>query len=144
MSDVEPLASFLRGHDEPCPICSYNLCNLEAQQCPECGARLSLTLKGAHALDVVWLAVIGFFTMIGTMMLLIGISILQGLVRGDDLAARTGPGVSFVVLTFMGPVFAIAIIFARRWLLRDIKGRVVLIAIPMAYFVGLCVLLYLL
>ena len=99
-------------------------------------------MKGAHALDVVWFSVIGFFATIGTMMLPVGIIILQGLVRGDDLAACPGPGVSFVVLTFMGPVFAIAVIFARRWLLRDVKGHVVLTAIPIAYLVGLCVLLY--
>jgi hypothetical protein len=144
MSESEQVDAFLQGRDEPCPICSYNLRDLRGHKCPECGARLSLTLKGAHALDVVWYAMIAFFALVGTMMLLLGVMILQGLLRGDEWSPRTGPGIAFLVVAFLGPVFGLAIVFARRWLLRDLKGRVVLVAIPLGYLATICILLYLL
>lgn len=40
---VETVA-WLRGRDASCPICSYNVRDVERAICPECGAALSLTL----------------------------------------------------------------------------------------------------
>jgi hypothetical protein len=36
------LQTFLAGRDSECPVCRYNLRDLQTQQCPECGSRLAL------------------------------------------------------------------------------------------------------
>lgn len=38
----EPLRTFLAGRDVPCPVCGYNLRDLEQERCPECGTHVDL------------------------------------------------------------------------------------------------------
>ncbi len=38
------LSTLLHNRDVPCPHCQYNLRNLTADRCPECGLPLSINL----------------------------------------------------------------------------------------------------
>ena len=39
------LLAYLGGHDEPCPMCEYNLRGLTGTVCPECGEALRLRVS---------------------------------------------------------------------------------------------------
>ncbi|MCH9058386.1 MAG: hypothetical protein IIB55_07145 [Planctomycetes bacterium] len=39
------LRAYLGGHDEPCPMCEYNLRGLTGTVCPECGEALRLRVS---------------------------------------------------------------------------------------------------
>jgi hypothetical protein len=41
----EFLRQFLAGRDVPCPMCEYNLRDLEGDRCPECGDQLTLEVN---------------------------------------------------------------------------------------------------
>ena len=44
--EVDPhLLLFLRGRDVSCPGCAYNLRDLTADRCPECGQQLELAMR---------------------------------------------------------------------------------------------------
>mgnify|MGYP006289825907 CR=1 FL=1 len=40
--DARLLQTFLADRDEPCPVCGYNLRQLQSDRCPECGRALQL------------------------------------------------------------------------------------------------------
>lgn len=50
------LASYLADRDVPCPSCGYNLRNLAASNCPECGEPLEVRLTPPNALNARYLA----------------------------------------------------------------------------------------
>lgn len=78
-SRAELLKRFLTDRDAACPLCGYNVQDLTASSCPECGARLELTLGMA-------VPRIGWF--IGG---LAGLSAGVGF-NGFNLTARLGEG----------------------------------------------------
>jgi hypothetical protein len=43
--DASMLTLFLAGRDQPCPQCGYNLRDLTATRCPECGEELVVRLQ---------------------------------------------------------------------------------------------------
>lgn len=43
-SDATLLRTFLAGRNHPCPVCGYDLCDLQSDRCPECGKTLRLTI----------------------------------------------------------------------------------------------------
>ena len=43
------LVAYLRDRDVECPICQYNLRNLQTDRCPECGEHLTIQLAPAEA-----------------------------------------------------------------------------------------------
>jgi hypothetical protein len=47
-AETQLLAEYLRGRDVACPSCRYNLRDLAAGRCPECGQRLALHLQLAE------------------------------------------------------------------------------------------------
>lgn len=49
-SDQARLAAHLKLRDTPCPACGFNLRDLSASRCPECGLELKLVLDGSEAL----------------------------------------------------------------------------------------------
>jgi hypothetical protein len=53
---VAHLLAFLRGRDELCPLCGYNLRDLTEARCPECRQDLALTV-GVTRLRFGWLIV---------------------------------------------------------------------------------------
>jgi hypothetical protein len=51
-SEQALLLTFLRDRSHPCPVCGYDLRNLDNARCPECGRELRLTvteLRPVHA-----------------------------------------------------------------------------------------------
>jgi hypothetical protein len=46
--ESELLRQFLHARDVPCPSCEYNLRDLPADRCPECGQELALRLQLAE------------------------------------------------------------------------------------------------
>jgi len=52
------LTQWLAEHDEPCPICGYNLRALTAGACPECAAPLRLGVTSPQQLLGPWLLAI--------------------------------------------------------------------------------------
>ena len=44
-TEADLLRQFLHGRDVPCPSCEYNLRDLPADRCPECGQELALRLQ---------------------------------------------------------------------------------------------------
>ena len=75
------LLAYLGGHDEPCPMCEYNLRGLTGTVCPECGEALRLRVSlsepkmAAYLCGLIGLSVgVGFsgiilaFGIVGTMM----------------------------------------------------------------------------
>jgi hypothetical protein len=93
---------------------------------------------------VTWHAVVAYFALVGSIPLVLGAGILKRMLRGDDWAARPAPTVALLLLGFLGPILALAVIRARRRLFRDLKGRVALFAIPITHFIALSLLLNLL
>jgi hypothetical protein len=47
-TETDLLRQFLHGRDVPCPSCEYNLRDLPADRCPECGQELALRLQLAE------------------------------------------------------------------------------------------------
>jgi hypothetical protein len=83
------LLEFLREHDAPCPVCSYNLKALTQPICPECGQELELTV-GATRPPLGWLLAAlapGFFSGISAVFLLV--PILGRLMFGDGKMSLT-------------------------------------------------------
>ena len=75
------LRAYLGGHDEPCPMCEYNLRGLTGTVCPECGEALRLRVSlsepkmAAYLCGLIGLSVgVGFsgiilaFGVVGTLM----------------------------------------------------------------------------
>ena len=54
--DSELLRGFLRDRDELCPSCRYNLRDLVARHCPECGEPLRLGVSSARSIDPAFIA----------------------------------------------------------------------------------------
>ena len=52
------LIQFLSERDASCPLCQYNLRNLQNPRCPECGMRLSLSVATAEPLMKPWLLLV--------------------------------------------------------------------------------------
>lgn len=46
--DERALVAWLAGHDEPCPVCSFNLRGVPGARCPECGSGLSLAVASVN------------------------------------------------------------------------------------------------
>jgi len=59
-SDAELLRQFLAGRDVKCAACGYNLRDLTATKCPECGSMLSLGMGPCEKRPRAWtFAVVG-------------------------------------------------------------------------------------
>ncbi|MCB9845733.1 MAG: hypothetical protein H6811_07085 [Phycisphaeraceae bacterium] len=64
--DDAALVRWVAGHDEPCPVCSYNLQDAPDAVCPECGVLLRLSVTSpATALGPLILGIVSFSVAIG-------------------------------------------------------------------------------
>lgn len=65
-TDEGSLGDWLARHDEPCPVCAYNLRGVRAAACPECNAPLTLGVRSPSAIAGPWaLALIAFSLALG-------------------------------------------------------------------------------
>jgi hypothetical protein len=46
-NDADLLRAFIAGRDVPCPVCQYNIRDLQHGTCPECGSDLRLQVGSA-------------------------------------------------------------------------------------------------
>lgn len=79
---THPLATYLANRDVPCPSCGYNLRNLAASNCPECGEPLELRLTPPNALNARYLACVlamgGAWSVMTTILALVTPAAVQG------------------------------------------------------------------
>jgi hypothetical protein len=55
-SDEEVVVLYLSTRDVPCPSCRYNLRQLTTARCPECGARLEMSIRAPVEGMGAWIA----------------------------------------------------------------------------------------
>lgn len=127
-NDDARLIDFLRNRDAPCPSCGYNLRDLTATQCPECGAPLRLGLIPAPKHREISALLAGLWTAFGVgwfcWMITLVLVIVEGrmpYIWGEPELTRVLRG---VLLYLMTSVF-VAPIAQWRWrsLLRLSLGR---------------------
>jgi hypothetical protein len=56
--DHELLRTFLEQRDAACPLCGYNLRQLQSSRCPECGRELRLTVGLAEPFLAAWIMLV--------------------------------------------------------------------------------------
>jgi hypothetical protein len=112
------LRAFLAEHDEPCPVCGYNLRGLTGEACPECQQRLVLRV-GLAAPDLVSfvLAVVGL-SACGVLA-----AFLLGTVLVVVVLERDWPSRSDSLFFIVWPAVALVVDGALVWLLLRRRGR---------------------
>ncbi len=105
VDDPELLLSMLAQHSLACPVCAYDVRSLNRPVCPECGARLRLSLGSPdlriHHLiaSLVGLALgLGFTANIGTML---AVQIVRGVGSGVTGAVVYATVTSVILLTLL-------------------------------------------
>ncbi len=53
-TDNDALSAWLDAHDEPCPVCRYNLRGVRSPACPECNTPLTLGVRSPRAIFGPW------------------------------------------------------------------------------------------
>lgn len=134
MSEDELLLAYVRERDTRCPLCGYNVRNLTAPRCPECGKALRLSVGLADPFLKAWIALSAAACLSAG----IGVFILVVLATGEPLPRfRSLLGAaSFYSFVAMIPVAAFALI-ARRSFLRLNRQTQIMIAVLVAGFVVL-------
>jgi hypothetical protein len=113
--DAAILREFLRDADVPCPLCAYNLRNLQSDRCPECGAELELRVGATNFRSGMLAACIS------PLMMLFGLTVLLGM-----LFARYGPpgrprdrwAYLLLIAGAVAGLLAVALYRRRRWYLQ--------------------------
>lgn len=143
-ADATAVIAWLDAHDEPCPVCGYDLRGLTEPLCPECGKplTLSVTARDLHRISS-WLIATGAITLgLG----FDAASVIVVLSRAVVNAARTGTPPApleirkLVILSILALISTIGIgvmlRLRRRWvLLPDSSKR--LYALALIAVVGL-------
>ena len=108
------LRAHLAGHDEPCPMCEYNLRGLTGTVCPECGEALRLRVSLSEPKMAAYLC--------GLLGLSLGVG-FSGLWFAFMVVAQLtfGAGVSrppYWILAVLGSQFVIEALAMWVWLVR--------------------------
>jgi hypothetical protein len=115
------LRSFLVDQDVPCPQCGYNLRNLRAERCPECGEQLVLRVNVAEPRQGALIAgLVGLSAgagLSGLLLIYIGIQVLY---RGRESWPEM---YRFVAITGGGFVVEGGALLLWLWLWRRIRRR---------------------
>ena len=122
----EVMLRYLATHDACCPQCGYELRSSSSSACPECGAELRLTLDGGPTFSIPWLALI-----IG-LALFAGNGIHRWIIESQHgfpnfwRVLQFEPNVHVsawrVVVHFFvlaSPILLVAVVCARRWIMRQ-------------------------
>ena len=105
--DHRLLQEYLSGRDVPCPTCRYNLRDLMACACPECGDALRLQV-GTTSLRVGLLLLL-----IAPLLVMVGIGVVFGLVAATDGLPR-GWGFYAIEITALLDLAACLAIYRTR------------------------------
>jgi hypothetical protein len=113
------LRAFLAEHDEPCPVCGYNLRGLTGEACPECQQRLVLRV-GPAAPDLVSfaLAVVGLSACGVLAAFHLGTLLVVAVLEGEWPSRRE----SFLLIVW--PAVTLVVDGVLVWLLLRRRGRV--------------------
>lgn len=77
------LEQHLAAHEDPCPMCGYNLHNLRGDKCPECGQELTLHIALAEPrLAAFYTGLVGLAAGLGFCSLVLVWGLLVSLFRG--------------------------------------------------------------
>jgi DNA-directed RNA polymerase subunit RPC12/RpoP len=132
-TDRDLLEAFLASRDIVCPRCSYNLRGSASDRCPECGARLALSLSiASDDPRTVWdglalIAVVLTGLYFATRILIDTTNLIAGALRGSTLAplrAELATNIAIeLVVTVIAVVWFILIIRNRAKRPRPIWAR---------------------
>ncbi len=109
----ELLRAFLKDRDVACPLCQYNLRNLTATACPECGKGIELAVKAREVSVQAWAVLTVVMSLpAGVGIIFLYMVIRQGLPDGNDLSP-------LLLITFIVTIpLAIAALLLRKKFLR--------------------------
>lgn len=138
------LRAHLAGHDEPCPMCEYNLRGLTGTVCPECGEALRLRVSLSEPKMAAYLCgLIGLSVGFGFS----GVFLVLGVV--GLLLEGSGGGFPYWVLVALLSQFVIEglamwlWLVRRNWIRRRSRGqRWMLAAAAWGCTIGFTVLLF--
>ncbi|MFI4897661.1 MAG: hypothetical protein ACIARR_07530 [Phycisphaerales bacterium JB059] len=114
MNDQETtlLSDWLAGHDEPCPVCRYNLRGVRAPSCPECNVAITLGVRSPSAIVGPWaLGLIAFS-------LGLGFDAVTGLFLIVPLVATAGEDPIAIALWVTMATLALGCALGLAWMLR--------------------------
>lgn len=135
----DDLIAFLRDRDVYCPLCSYNLRDLQSDRCPECGRELQLTIGLVEPYLRAWIALaVSLFAAGGVGIIFLFLVISQGLPDRESLGLR------LCILYFIAciPVAIVAIVTRRRFLRLERPTQTALAALAaLLTFVGFFIFL---
>ncbi len=113
--EPDEVVAYLRGRDAACPICDYNLRDIDEPVCPECGHRLELVISSPSLRTGPWtLAIIAPSLALGfdgvTLLIILIVAIISG-------GASLNPGAFFFILGLVTLTLISTITLA--WLIVD-------------------------
>jgi hypothetical protein len=126
------LLEYLRDRDVPCPLCGYNLRQLDSARCPECGREIRLSVNLAEPYLRAWLTTaIALCASAGMGVIVLMISFQEGLPP-----LRLPPSLVISLYSFMLSIpVAIGALWGRRRFMRLGRRSQGLIACAVVLFV---------
>ena len=118
------LLAYLGGHDEPCPMCEYNLRGLTGTVCPECGEALRLRVSLSEPKMAAYLCgLIGLSVGVGFSGIILAFGIVGTLVWGYP-GSEVDWMLVALVSQFVIEILAMWLWLVRRnWIRRRSRGR---------------------
>ncbi len=114
-SEPAEVVAYLRGRDAACPICDYNLRDIDEPVCPECGHRLKLVISSPSLRTGPWtLAIIAPSLALGFDGVTLLITVIVAIVSGG---ASLTPGALFFILGLV--TLTLISTIALAWLILD-------------------------
>jgi hypothetical protein len=108
------LIEYLRDRDVPCPLCGYNLRQLDMPRCPECGREIRLSINLAEPYLRGWITTVAALCASAGVGILVLILIVQ-----EGMPPRREFLLCAALYAFMASIpIAIAAIWARRSFMR--------------------------
>lgn len=127
--DEAALLAFVRDRDVPCPSCKYNLRQLAAPRCPECGEALVLQVGRGEPKLALWLATGVPLFLAGGIGLFVAIVWLK-----EGLRSYNGRDLTLGSMYIASAAAAcVALWFRRRMMRLPLGWRRTLAATSMAY-----------
>ena len=128
------LVEFLRGRDQFCPLCKYNLRDLTSPRCPECGRTIELTVGMTEPYMALWITTTVFLLMVaGLGVMLLMMVTTQGWPPGPERVQFMW--FTSIFSSWIGLVFAPAtIVYRRRFLSLNRESQLALAVLGAVLF----------